>query len=132
MKKECEPKTREQNALNSYLGNLLVSLDQTGNAIAGGYADSTVSARVWYYSNKDYPSSQIWRKKYWNGLRRIIDWAFLPFDKENHCKKAFENDPDELFVHGSYIALFVLGLLVLFFTPLIGTIMRIAKLIKLI
>jgi hypothetical protein len=109
---------------NKYMGNLLVAIDQFGNAIAGGYADSTVSGRVGYYSYKKYTTRK-WRNKYWKTLRAVIDWAFYPLDGPEHCRKAYQFELDEKHAHGSDLALAALGIIVLVFAPVLGVINRI-------
>lgn len=61
-----------------YIKQNLIAFDQSVNALFGGYADETISARTYrmsLYSN------------YWMLLRRVIDTLFF-FDK-NHCYKSW-------------------------------------------
>ena len=80
-----------------YISNLFVSIDQLGNALAGGNADNTVSARVGYY-NHHYPEYQKegvpW---YWSWFENIIDFTFYPVDGWGHCHEAYHNDASEIF-----------------------------------
>ena len=46
---------------------VLVAIDQLGNAIAGGNPDSTISARVGFFSEMAKRG-----KSYWKGLESII------------------------------------------------------------
>lgn len=79
--------------VGEYLGNLFVSIDQLGNAIAGGNADNTISARVGFYSH--YGISNF--KLYWRMLEFIIDTTFWPIDGKHHCRFAYFNDAGENF-----------------------------------
>ena len=63
---------------------ILIAIDQLGNAIAGGNPDSTISARVGYFSDKTLREKTLGRHAYWKGLERIIDFAFFPIDGEKH------------------------------------------------
>lgn len=77
----------------SYFKNVLVSIDQLGNAICGGNPDNTISARVGYFSEVN----QGINKYFWKGLAKVINFTFWPIDGPNHCKQAFEDDPREVF-----------------------------------
>ena len=70
------------NIEGTYLGRLLVSLDQIGNTLADGYPDTTISARLWYLEVKRGVRTASW-------LRRIVDVAFYPVDGLNHCRQAY-------------------------------------------
>lgn len=111
-----------------YWLNLALAIDQLGNALAGGSADSTVSARVGFYSYEKYRNR--WLRLYWHGLRWLIDFAFYPIDGPEHCRQAYASDADELFVHGSDLALAALGMLVLIMAPILGVIIRLSLAIK--
>lgn len=76
-----------------YFKNVLISVDQLGNAICGGDPDNTISARVGYFSQADRSV----KKWYWKALEKIINFTFWPVDGENHCQEAFEADPEETF-----------------------------------
>jgi hypothetical protein len=67
--------------------NLLVSIDQFFNTVAGGNPDVTVSSHCYTmtYVSKDYR---------WLKLRNIIDYTFKPIEKQ-HCYLAWRNDEDE-------------------------------------
>lgn len=111
-----------------YVANLMVAIDQLGNAVTGGEADSTVSARVGYYSYKKYTKRK-WRNGFWKTLRTAIDWAFKPLDGPEHCRQAYEADSQERFVQGSDVAMFFLGLLVLIMAPILGVLIRVGSLL---
>lgn len=101
----------------SYIKEVLVALDQLGNAsLAFGYADQTVSGRVGWHAN--YGS----HKKMWEVPESIIDWAFLPMDGEGHCIQSIENDRS-VADHTTLGLLAVTGLAVVFAVP-IGVLLR--------
>jgi len=79
-----------------YTSYLFVSIDQLGNALAGGNADNTISARVGYY-NYHYPYKDNKIPWYWELLRKIIDITFYPVDGDSHCHEAYHNDAGEVF-----------------------------------
>ena len=72
------------------LVNILVSIDQLGNVLAGGNPDNTISARVGYYTEKYYDEGKVPAK--WIIFRNIINFTFYPIDGENHCQEAYYND----------------------------------------
>lgn len=113
---------------NEYTGNLMVAIDQLGNAIAGGDPDSTVSGRVGYYSYKKYVNRK-WRNGYWKTLRTVIDWAFKPLHGPEHCRQAYQFELDEKHEHGSDVALAILGVIVLVIAPILGVINRLSRLL---
>lgn len=55
-----------------------IALDQMVNAIFGGYADETISARAY----------RLEHRQPYKTLRPIIDGLF--FWQDQHCKKSFE------------------------------------------
>lgn len=57
-----------------------VALDQLLNAVTGGWADETLSARCWRQR----------ANKRWNRARKIIDALF--FWQKGHCKEAYESE----------------------------------------
>jgi len=61
-----------------YIKQNLIAIDQYINALFGGYADETISARA-------YRMSLINPK--WNYIRKFIDSIFF-FDK-NHCRESW-------------------------------------------
>lgn len=93
--------------LVEWLWNVLIAIDQLGNAIAGGNPDITISARVGYFANK---SQQRRFRFYWKFLETIIDFTFYPIDGPNHCLKALEKD-EEGHVHGSDFMRATLGVI---------------------
>jgi len=95
-----------------YFKNLLVSVDQMGNTIAGGDPDNTISARVGYFSQ--VPGSRA--RGYWKLMEKIINFTFWPVDGPDHCLLAFEDDPEETFYDGgSDFVRFLLSLIIIAF-----------------
>lgn len=77
-----------------FVSHLFLSIDQFGNALAGGNSDNTISARIGFY-NYHAPSEEVlW---YWKCLRWIIDKTFEPVDGKAHCHEAYHNDAGEVF-----------------------------------
>lgn len=74
-----------------YIYFILIGIDQLLNTIFMGAPDETISARC--YRNRD--------KVVWNTLMSILNLIFYPFDGDNHCQQAYENElkrlqlPDE-------------------------------------
>lgn len=81
-----------------YLSNILVSIDQLGNALAGGNPDNTISSRIGYYTRSMQDSKIAF---HWKLFRNIIDFTFYPIDGENHCEEAYYNDSGETFDKGT-------------------------------
>jgi hypothetical protein len=69
--------------------NILIAIDQLGNAIAGGNPDDTISARVGYFASDLIESVRKW---FWKGLQSIIDGTFEPVQGPGHCFHAREED----------------------------------------
>jgi hypothetical protein len=91
--------------IGQYFGNMLVSIDQLGNTIAGGDPDNTISARVGYYTHH----GETIIRPYWNMLEHIINITFWPVDGKGHCHMAYHNDAGEKFeVGGNYFVYLVL------------------------
>lgn len=80
----------------AYIKNILVSVDQLGNTIAGGNPDNTISSRIGHYCTDKKKS-----RWYWRALESIIDFSFYPIDGKNHCKVSFQIDSDEKFDKGT-------------------------------
>lgn len=60
--------------IQQYIHNVLVAIDQLGNAVLGGCPDETISARL----GREYPNSI---------LRKLVDFLF----GRGHCKDVAEN-----------------------------------------
>jgi len=99
---------------------VLISIDQLGNAIAGGNPDSTISARVGYFANNDTCSKEERRYRYyWKYLERVINVTFYLIDGPGHCLQAYQNDKDEKFKKGSDLMRFLLSIIINFACPVI-------------
>lgn len=66
--------------MQNYVLQILIAIDQVFNAILGGYADETLSARAWRTEQK----GRIFGKFF----RPLID--FVLFVQPDHCFKAYE------------------------------------------
>ncbi len=75
--------------------NVVVSLDQLGNAITRGNPDSTISARTGY--NAHFRASNFWLQ-----FQHMVNWAFFVLDGEGHCWQAYEADSSELFFDAAW------------------------------
>lgn len=64
----------------SRLHEVLVAVDQLANAILGGYADETISARSW----------RLRARRPYAWMRPLIDQLF--FWQTDHCKTAYESE----------------------------------------
>jgi len=111
---------------NSWGHNILLSIDQFGNAVANGNPDSTISARAGYYAN--YGISETKHPRYWKFIEKMIDFAWWPIERKNHCKEAYDADP-EIPYPGNWLAKIVLLILALVFSLFVSTLSYIAWLI---
>jgi hypothetical protein len=93
-----------------WLYTVLIAIDQLGNALAGGYADSTISARVGY--NARHSASV--RQNYWRLLEWVIDYSFLPLDGPNHCYQAYLSGNNTYYRDGSDLMRVVLSSFIFF------------------
>ena len=63
-----------------HLMQIFIAFDQLLNAIIGGYADETFSARCWRRRGD----------KTWRFFQKLVDKVFF-FDK-NHCQTSYESE----------------------------------------
>ena len=91
----------------SYFKNIFISIDQLGNAIAGGNPDCTISGRVGYYSEH----ASILVKWYWVMLKYIVNFTFFPLDGPDHCHYAYHNDESEKYIAPKGLIVFTLSLI---------------------
>ena len=71
--------------MNRYLLNLLIAIDQGGNAFFGGSPDETISSRV--------GRAALRRNTFGIIAARVIDWLFLNLTGErDHCANSIEWD----------------------------------------
>lgn len=110
-----------------YWFNVLVAVDQLGNAIADGNPDNTISARVGYFASAEYKSKL---KLYWKTLEWIIDFTFEPVQGPGHCHHAWQAEADETDTPGSYIARVILGIFVAAGCLIISLFLQLAVLIR--
>jgi hypothetical protein len=94
----------------SWLLNVLIAIDQLGNAITGGNPDNTISARAAYFAK--FSNSKF--KKFWIIIEKIIDKTFEPVDGKGHCLKSFHHEKGHKFGEGSDIARGILAIVVVF------------------
>jgi hypothetical protein len=106
-----------------YWLNVLVAIDQLGNAIADGNPDNTISARVGYFASNAHKSEI---KVYWKTLEKIIDFGFKPIQGPGHCYSAWLAEADEIDSPGSYPIRIILGLFVAAGCLMISAFIRLA------
>lgn len=92
-----------------YWLNVLIAIDQLGNAIAGGNPDNTISGRVGFFASNLHESKI---KAYWKALERIIDLTFAPLQGPGHCFNAWQTEKDEADTEVTYITRIILGVFV--------------------
>ena len=110
----------------SYLKNVLVAIDQLGNAICGGNPDVTISARTGYFANIGSTRLKVW----WKLMEKIINFAFHPLDGPNHCLNAYHSDNESGQKEGSDLARALMGILIIFFCLFIAILSRLWVLIS--
>ena len=81
------PRSRRR---RSYHWNLLIALDQVGNALCGGNPDQTISGRLGQIKRMHGGMIPAW-KGY--GLARPLD-ALLEWIEPGHAMKSIEEDED--------------------------------------
>lgn len=64
----------------NYIEQVLVAIDQLGNALLGGWADETLSSRSHRQNSK----------LRWHIMEKIINTLF--FFQKDHCRKAYESE----------------------------------------
>ena len=96
-------------AYRGWLYSVLIAIDQLGNALAGGYADSTISARVGY--NVGHAAHE--RQNYWRLLEGIINYTFLPLDGPDHCYQAYLAGNQTYYRDGSDLMRVILSSLII-------------------
>lgn len=67
-----------------WIGQVLIALDQLGTALAGGWADETISSYLWRLERAGKPAGRV--------LRPFVDWlaSLWPFRQSQHCKLAYD------------------------------------------
>lgn len=66
----------------TWLRNVLIAVDQLANAVLGGHADETLSARAY---RKELTSRR------WAVARKVIDALFRPLERD-HCRLSYESE----------------------------------------
>ena len=110
-----------------YWLNVLIAIDQLGNAIAGGNPDNTISGRVGFFASDGHRSKI---KTYWKALERVIDFTFEPLQGPRHCYHAWKGEPDEADSEVTYITRMLLGIFVVVGCFFISIALWLAILIK--
>ena len=64
-----------------WVRNVLIAADQLANALLGGHADETLSARAWRQRHK----------RRWAVVRVVLDALFRPLEKD-HCRLSYESE----------------------------------------
>ena len=71
--------------VKQYLWNLLIALDQLGNAALAGSPDETLSARTWRKARAGQ-----W---FWRALRVVIDLVMC-WESPEHCRESYQREWD--------------------------------------
>ncbi|WNZ57160.1 hypothetical protein QT397_07395 [Microbulbifer sp. MKSA007] len=107
-------------ANKSWLWNVIVAVDQLGNAIAGGNPDATISARCGYFSRV----TETRFRRYWRFLERVINYTLKPIDGPDHCYQSYLWDHAEKHEEGSDYMRAVLGVIVILICVPMGLLIR--------
>ena len=95
---------------HSWIGEVLVAIDQVVNALLAGYADETISARSFRLGNR---ASRLDRWDQWRITWVIVDILFMPQDwliqartggapSRGHCERAYYAEIDRLQLPAEY------------------------------
>lgn len=68
--------------MKQYTRFVLIAVDQLLNAVLGGYADETLSSRIWRNASKPKP------RRRWVLALKVVNGLF--FWQGNHCREAYE------------------------------------------
>lgn len=68
--------------MSFWLKQVFVAMDQLCNALGGGWADETFSARCWRL--RAHPG--------WNAARRVVDALALIFRDKDHCEASYRSE----------------------------------------
>jgi len=69
----------------AYIKQVAIAVDQLLNALLGGWADETFSARCWRLESE---------RKWARVMRPVVDAIFF-FD-DNHCKESYESEMNRI------------------------------------
>ena len=64
----------------------MVAIDQLANALSGGWADETLSSRLW--RNRERPG--------WRQARSCLDFLAARLGDNDHCRTAYESEMKRL------------------------------------
>lgn len=106
--------------------NVLIGIDQLGNAIADGNPDNTISARVGYFASDEHDSHL---KLYWKALEWTINLTFMPIQGPGHCYRAWRAESYETDSKSTYIMRIILGIFAVAGCAVIAPILWIAVLL---
>lgn len=104
------------------LKDILLNIDRLGNALSGGKATNTISARVGYHY-------YVTKSVYWEILAVIINHMFEPLDGQDHCGKAWLDAGRQHHADGSDKAKFLLSWFILYFYFLAAFLVRVYVLV---
>lgn len=95
------------NKKSTWIGRILIAVDQFANALAGGNEDATISGRLGYlYMNR--------QMKWTTFLMVVVDTTFKSIDGHSHCLQSYMLAGKEnmtKFRRGNDVALAILGLI---------------------
>lgn len=77
----------------TWLRNVLIAVDQLANALLGGHADETLSARAWRQRHK----------RRWAVTRWVLDALFRPLERD-HCRLSYESEQQRRHLPEAYSA----------------------------
>lgn len=72
--------------IRRWLKQTLVAVDQLANALLGGWADETLSSRLW--RNRARPG--------WKQARAALDFVAACLGDKNHCRASYESESGRL------------------------------------
>lgn len=72
--------------LRHWLKQILVAVDQLANTILGGWADETLSSRLW--RNRHRPG--------WRHVRSALDFVAALLGDFDHCQASYESEARRL------------------------------------
>lgn len=98
----------------------MIGIDQLGNALTGGNPDSTISARVGYFSENAKRG-----RPYWKSLEAIIDFAFYPVDGPRHCYQAWQSEEGQQFRRGNDFFQILLSIIIIVACLIIAVVLRV-------
>jgi hypothetical protein len=100
---------------DTYIGNKLNLISQIGNALSGGRADISISARCGYFGS-------VKKDERYTKMQKFIDWTFEPIEEEGHCLRAYLKDPNEDYGWNKLgeVGIFIIKAIVYVFCPILA------------